>query len=60
MSLLSRHGSKVGFVLLYLGYVISYVDRAAAFDFLLVMTALAALVATTIRAREPQLVQSLA
>jgi len=29
MSFLSRHGSKVGFVLLYLGYVISYVDRAA-------------------------------
>jgi nitrate/nitrite transporter NarK len=32
----------------------------AAFDFLLVMTALAVLVATTIRSREPQLVQSLA
>jgi sugar phosphate permease len=29
MSLLSRHAAKVGFVLLYLGYVISYVDRAA-------------------------------
>lgn len=29
MSLLSRHGSKVGFALLYLAYVISYVDRAA-------------------------------
>jgi sugar phosphate permease len=29
MSLLSRHRAKVGFVLLYLAYVISYVDRAA-------------------------------
>ncbi len=29
MSFLSRHGSKVGFALLYLAYVISYVDRAA-------------------------------
>jgi MFS family permease len=29
MSLLSRHRSTVGFVLLYLAYVISYVDRAA-------------------------------
>jgi hypothetical protein len=32
----------------------------AAFNFLLVMTVLAALVATTIRTREPKLVQSLA
>lgn len=29
MSLLSRHAAKVGFVLLYLAYMISYVDRAA-------------------------------
>ena len=29
MSFLSRHRSTVGFVLLYLAYVISYVDRAA-------------------------------
>src|SRR3954452_17092280 len=29
MSLLSRHASKVGFVLLYLAYVISCIDRAA-------------------------------
>jgi MFS family permease len=29
MSLLSRHRSVVGFVLLYLAFVISYVDRAA-------------------------------
>jgi hypothetical protein len=66
MSFLSRYGSKVGFALLYLAYVISYVDRTgtgsfdAAFDFLLVMTALAILVATTIRSRELQWVQSLA
>jgi hypothetical protein len=32
----------------------------APFDFLLVMTALAVLVTTTIRSREPQLVESLA
>jgi sugar phosphate permease len=29
MSFLSRHRSAVGFVLLYLAYMISYVDRAA-------------------------------
>ena len=29
MSFLSRHAAKVGFVLLYLGYMISYIDRAA-------------------------------
>jgi sugar phosphate permease len=29
MSLLSRHAAKVGFVLLYLAYMISYIDRAA-------------------------------
>jgi MFS family permease len=29
MSLLSRHRSQIGFVLLYLAFVISYVDRAA-------------------------------
>jgi sugar phosphate permease len=29
MSLLSKHRSKVGFVLLYLAFLISYVDRAA-------------------------------
>src|SRR5258708_8418254 len=29
MSFLSRHRSTVGFVLIYLAYVISYVDRAA-------------------------------
>ncbi len=55
-------GQSAGFVApLVMGFLVTGTGSFdAAFDFLLVMTALAALVATTIRTREPQLVQSLA
>jgi sugar phosphate permease len=55
-------GQSAGFVApAVMGFLVTGTGSFdAAFDFLLVMTALAALVALTIRAREPQLVQSLA
>jgi hypothetical protein len=60
MSLASRHRSGiVGFALLYVAFLISYVDRTAVSlalgqigkDFLLAMTILAVAVATTIKTR---------
>jgi sugar phosphate permease len=55
-------GQSAGFVApAVMGFLVTGTGSFdAAFDFLLVMTALAALVAMTIRTREPQLVQSLA
>jgi sugar phosphate permease len=55
-------GQSAGFVApAVMGFIVTGTGSFdAAFDFLLVMTALAALVAMTIRTREPQLVQSLA
>jgi MFS family permease len=55
-------GQSAGFVApAVMGFLVTGTGSFdAAFDFLLVMTALAVLVATTIRSREPQLVQSLA
>jgi nitrate/nitrite transporter NarK len=55
-------GQSAGFVApLVMGFLVTGTGSFdAAFDFLLVMTALAVLVAATIRTREPQLVESLA
>jgi nitrate/nitrite transporter NarK len=55
-------GQSAGFVApAVMGFLVTGTGSFdAAFDFLLVMTALAVLVAMTIRTREPQLVQSLA